>query len=68
MNEQIERRKNQPLSDDQIDEIADRAAERALEKVYTHIGKSVVSKFLWLVGAATLAVAAWLNGKGVWPQ
>lgn len=68
MNEQIERRKNQPLSEDQINEIADRAAERALEKVYTHIGKSVVSKFLWLVGAATLAVVAWLNGKGVWPQ
>ena len=35
-----------------------------LERVYTQIGKSVVSKFLWLVGAGTLAVAAWLNGAG----
>ena len=52
------------LSKEQIDEIAERAAEVALEKVYTHIGKSIVSKFLWLVGAATLAVTAWLNGAG----
>jgi hypothetical protein len=36
-----------------------------LERVYTQIGKSVVSKLLWLVGAAALAVAAWLNGHGI---
>lgn len=52
------------LSQDQIELIAERAAEVALEKVYTQIGKSVVSKILWLAGAATLAVAAWLNGSG----
>ena len=59
MNEQPERRKNQPLSEDQINEIADRAAERALEKVYTHIGKSEKlsnrEKFL----AATGIMACW---------
>ncbi|MFC4518619.1 hypothetical protein [Cupriavidus pinatubonensis] len=52
------------LTEEQIDEIAERAAQVALERVYTQIGKSVVSKFLWLVGAGTLAVAAWLNGAG----
>lgn len=52
------------LTEAQIDEIAERAAAVALERVYTQIGKSVVSKFLWLVGAGTLAVAAWLNGAG----
>ena len=52
------------LSDDQIERIAERAAQVALEKVYTSIGKSVVSKFLWLVGAGALAVAAWMNGSG----
>lgn len=59
-----ERRQFPQLSDEQIERIAERAAEVALEKVYTSIGKSVVSKFLWMVGAATLAVAAWLNGSG----
>jgi len=59
-----ERRGSSILSPQQIEEIAERAAEVALEKVYTSIGKSVVSKFLWLVGAAALAVAAWLNGAG----
>lgn len=62
--EGVERRQNTRLSDAQIALIAEKAAEVALEKVYTNIGKSVVSKFLWLVGAAALAVAAWMNGAG----
>lgn len=59
-----ERRVSVPLTDDQIEAIAERAAERALEKVYASIGKSVVQKILWLVGAATLALAAYLKGSG----
>lgn len=59
-----ERRTNTQLSAEQIERIAERAAEVALEKVYTSIGKSVVNKVLWMVGAASLAVAAWLNGAG----
>ena len=60
-----ERKPETPLTHEQIEEIAQRAAEVALERVYTQIGKSVVSKFLWLIGAAALAVAAWLNGHGI---
>jgi len=52
------------LTEAQIDAIAERAAAVALERVYTQIGKSVVSKILWLVGAGALAVAAWMNGAG----
>lgn len=59
-----ERRQYPHLSDEQVERIAERAAQVALERVYTSIGKSVVSKFLWFVGAAALAVAAWLNGSG----
>lgn len=55
------------LSDEQIAIIAEKAAEVALQKVYTNIGKSVVSKFLWVIGAGTLAVAAWMNGAGHLP-
>jgi hypothetical protein len=53
-----------PLSDEQIELIAERAAEKALEKVYASVGKSVVHKILWLVGAAALALAAYLKGVG----
>lgn len=60
-----ERCKHEQLTDDQIEQIAERAAEVALEKVYTQIGKSIVSKFLWLIGAASLAVLAYFKGKGV---
>ena len=60
-----ERKPETPLTHEQIEEIAQRAAEVALERVYTQIGKSIVSKFLWVCGAAGLAVAAWLNGHGI---
>ena len=52
------------LNESQIEIIAERAAEVALERVYTSIGKSVVNKVLWLAGAAGLAVMAGLNGSG----
>lgn len=57
-------RRSGTLTDEQIEQIAERAAEKALEKVYAQIGKSIVHKFLWLVGAASLAVLAWLKGSG----
>jgi hypothetical protein len=65
MYEGPDRRQAVWLTDDQINVIAERAAEKALESVYAQIGKSVVTKVLWLVGAASLAVFAWLKGKGL---
>ena len=59
-----ERRKSPSLSDEEIEAIAERAAEKAIERVYTQIGKSVVTKFIWLCGAAGLALYAWLSGSG----
>ena len=56
------------LTEADIDRIAERAAERAIEKVYTEIGKSIVSKVFYFVGAVTLAVGAWLSGKGYFNQ
>lgn len=55
---------NLPLTDEQIDVIAERAAAKAIEKVYTEIGKNVVKRFFWLVGVATLVLLAWLGGTG----
>lgn len=53
------------LTEEDVEKIAERAAEVALEKVYTRIGRSVVEKFLWVVGAASLAIFAYFKGKGV---
>lgn len=58
------RRTNPPLTEEQIEDIAQRAATVALERVYSQIGRSVLSKLMWLVGAASLAALAWLNGAG----
>ena len=56
-----ERRQLFRLSDSQIEIIAERAAEVALEKVYVGIGKSVVHKVLWVIGAGALALLVWLK-------
>ena len=58
-----ERRAATAISEEQIDLIAERAAERALAKVYEQIGRSVVQKILWVAGAAALAIAAWMKGS-----
>ena len=51
-----ERRETITLSDEQMDDIAERAASHALNKVYEEVGRSIVKKFLWLVGAFALAL------------
>jgi len=58
--EQEERRKID-LSDDDIERIATRAKELALRDIYVAVGKSVVAKALWVLGAAAAAVGAWLH-------
>ena len=51
------------LTEADIERIAEKAAERALEKVYSQVGRSIVTRFLWLVGALVLGFAA---AKGWW--
>lgn len=48
---------SQFLTEADIDRIAERAAERALEKVYGQIGKSIVTRVLWILGALALGFA-----------
>ena len=56
------------LTEEQVEEIAERAAERALNKmadqVYREVGKGVVSKALWLIGVVAVGLAMWLKSKG----
>lgn len=56
------------LTEAQIDAIAERAAEVALEKVYTEVGKSVLKKLAWLTGVAVVGMAMWLAGHNSLPK
>lgn len=57
------------LDESKMNKIAERAAEVAIEKltahVYQEVGKSVLSKFVYIVGAITLAGWFWLKSKGL---
>ena len=54
------RSERRALSEDQINEIARQAAEKALEQVYSEVGKGVLKKLLWVLGAIILSVGWWL--------
>lgn len=58
-----------PLDDSEIEKIAEKAAEKAIEKltnhVYQEVGRSVISKFVYIVGACSLGLYLWLKSKGV---
>ena len=58
-----ERRAEIQLSAEQIDAIAEAAAQRALEKVYQEVGKSAVKLVLWVIGSSILALLAYLGAK-----
>jgi len=57
------------LTEEQIELIAEKAAEKAIEKltshVYQEVGKSVVSKLFYIVGACALGLWLWLKSKGI---
>ena len=59
-----------PFSDEAaLEKIAEKAAEKAIEKltnhVYQEIGRSVISKVVYIVGACSVGLYLWLKSKGV---
>lgn len=52
------------LTPEEIDHIAERAAERALQHVYAEVGQSLLRKLAWLVGIVAIGGLMWLTGKG----
>ena len=69
---EIDRRKEIALSDDHIELIAERAAEKAVKKmtdqVYKAVGKSILQKLFYITGALALAGYFWLQSKGLLPK
>lgn len=60
------------LSEEQVEEIAERAALKAVEKtearMYQAVGKGVVSKIYWIVGVSAVAVYIYLVKHGIISQ
>lgn len=57
------------LTEEQIEEIAERAAERAMRKLtdhmYKEVGRGVVNKLFWIIGVISVGLYLWLKQKGV---
>ena len=54
-----------PLSDEQMEMLAERAAKKALQKVYAEVGRNVVNKLLYVVGACVVGLLLWMGKKGI---
>lgn len=52
------------MTPEEIDQIAELAAQKALNKVYADVGKGVLRKMAWLVGVCIFGLAMWLAGRG----
>ena len=69
-NYQPERRSHpqHSLSDEEIELIAEKAAEKAVEKitaqVYQTVGRTIIGRVTWLIGASADAFALWVNNHG----
>lgn len=59
---------SQPLTDAEMDTIAERAADRAIRKMYEQIGKSVAQKIYWFIGVAVVGMMMLLAGNGITKQ
>ena len=64
----MEEEKKSIVSDEQMEAIAEKAAEKAVLKitavVYQNVGKSVVERIFWLIGAIVVGAYFWLKSKG----
>lgn len=64
-----DRRMTISLTDDEIELIAEKAAEKAVAKMttmmYREVGKGVVDKFFWIVGLSAVGIYVYLQQKGI---
>ncbi len=53
------------LSKTNVERIAELAAKKALEKVYSEVGKGVIKKLAWLAGLIVVAGLMWLGKNNI---
>jgi hypothetical protein len=56
---------SEPLTEAEMDAIAERAADRAIRKMYEQIGKSVAQKVYWGIGIVVVGMMMLLAGNGM---
>ena len=56
------------LTEAEMDAIAERAADRAIRKMYESIGKSVAQKVYWAIGIVVVGMVMLLAGNGISKQ
>jgi hypothetical protein len=59
----VDRRRG--LSEADIERIAEIAAQKALDKVYVDVGKGVLKRAAWVLGAGIIALLMWLGKNHV---
>ena len=59
-----EERRRGPLSDEQMEAIAARAAEIALDAIYSDVGKGVVKRVAWAIGLGVVMLFGYLVKRG----
>lgn len=55
---------NLPLTDAQLEHLVEKVTEKVIENVYTSVGKSVVTKFFWVIGLAAISLVTYFAGVG----
>jgi len=55
------------LTEDEIEVIAEKAAEKAVEKFYLEVGKHTVKKALMVLGAGVIFLLVWFSSNGQLP-
>ena len=52
---------NRPLTDAEMDKIADLAANKAFDKFHAAVGRSVLKKSAWVLSGVIIAVVVFLQ-------
>lgn len=64
-----ERRVATPLTEEEIEMIAEKAAEKAVAKMtgilYREVGRTIIQRFVWIVGVLAVTAYIYLQQKGI---
>jgi hypothetical protein len=52
------------LSEEEVEDLVGRAAQKVMDNFYRDIGKSVAQKIFWVIGLATVSLIIWLASIG----
>jgi hypothetical protein len=52
------------LSESDVERLVERVSAQVLNNFYLEVGRTVMAKFLWVIGLATVGLLVWLTGSG----